>query len=468
MQKYDLVVIGSGPGGEKAAVKAAYFGYRVAIIEKENKFGGVSVNRGTLPSKSLKETAQFLSGKYEKGVFGVDRKLDRAATIEDFMFRKNAVVGSEAKAVFNNLVLHKVDIYQGSAALLDQHTVEISGENPQTIYSNHIIIATGSYPFHPENIPFDGKRIHDSDSILSISRLPRSICIVGAGVIGCEYATIFSNMGIKVYLVNRAPEIMPFIDQEVAKALVKQMEADSIELLFNDAVTQITPPQNEEETIQIKLESGRHCAVDMFLYAAGRCGNIKGLGCEKLGIKLTKRQTIEVDADYRTSVPNIYAVGDVIGFPSLASTSMDQGRVAVTHMFNTPDFDQIANVFPYGIYTIPEVSMVGKTEEEAKKEGLNYCVGRARYSDLPRGKIMGVKDGFMKIIFSKEDQVILGIHLIGPIATEVIHYGMSIIEAKKTISDVISTVFNYPTLHELYKYACYDGLGNLTQHKIKQ
>lgn len=414
MKNYDLVIIGSGPGGEKAAAKAAYFGYSVAIIEKENKFGGVSVNRGTLPSKSLKETAQYISGKYMKGIFGIERVLDRAATIEDFMYRKNNVISAEAKSVFNNLVLHKVDIYNGHASFKDQHTIHIkSDEKEQEIYGNYIIIATGSTPFQPDNIPFDNKRIHDSDTILSIKRLPRSICIVGAGVIGCEYATIFSSMGIKVYLVNRAGEIMPFIDQELARALVQQMEADKIEICFNDAVSKILKPDNDDELIQITLESSKHFAVDMFLYAAGRGGNIKGLNAKELGIKLGKRDLIEVDSCYRTNIPHIFAVGDVIGFPSLASTSMDQGRVAVTHMFNTPDFDAIAHVFPYGIYTIPEVSMVGKTEEEAKKEGLNYCVGRAHYADLPRGKIMGIKDGFAKIIFTKEDQVIIGVHIIG-------------------------------------------------------
>lgn len=467
MEKYDLIVIGSGPAGEKAAVKAAYFGKKVAIIEKEHNYGGAGVNTGTLPSKTLKETALFFSGKYEKGLFGVERTLKHQATIDDFMFRKNFVIQSEANEVHRNLQIHKVAIFHGLASFIDDHTIQVDGDNKCQIWGKFIIIATGSYPFHPDNIPFDGRRILDSDSILNVTRIPQSICIVGAGVIGCEYATIFATMGTKVYLVNRTDEILPFVDKEITTELLASMKKDQIEIFFKDEVKSINVPETDREFVRVGLESGKWLHVDMFLYAAGRNGSTKSLGLEKIGIPVGKREQLEVDGQYRTKVPHIFAVGDVIGFPALASTSMDQGRVAVTHMFDTKDLDALAKVFPYGIYTVPEISMVGLTEEEAQKKGINCCVGRARHVDMARGKIMGAKGGMLKIVFSRDDLTVLGVHVIGPLATELIHYGLGLIESKRTVMQVIATVFNYPTLHDLYKYACYDGLGNLSGHKIK-
>lgn len=467
MQNYDLVVIGTGPAGEKAAVKAAYFGYKVAIVEKEKMFGGAQVVTGTIPSKTLKETALFLSGKYEKGLFGVNRDLEHEASVEDFMFRKNYVSDYAAKEIKKNLERHGVDIYLGEASFENEHTILIKTPEVVRITGKYIIIATGSYPYHPSNIPFDNKRIHDSDSILLIRRFPSSICIVGAGVIGCEYATIFSTMGTKVYLINDKEKILPFIDKEISANLLTQMQSDGMEILFNTAVESIESPNTETAPIQVKLNNGKTLAVDMFLFAAGRSGNTKALNLDKLGINLGKRETIAVDDEYRTNIPHIYAVGDVIGFPALASTSMDQGRAAVAHIFKTSDLEHLPSFFPYGIYTIPEISMVGVTEEEAIKEKLNYCVGKARYADMARGQIMGAKNGFMKLIFTRPNLQIQGVHIIGHIATELIHYGLELVENKKTLYDVIGNVFNFPTLHELYKYAAYDGLSTFSGHKIK-
>lgn len=469
MEKYDLIVIGSGPGGEKAAVKAAYFGYRVAIIEVKESLGGAGINTGTIPSKTLKETALFFSGKNEEGLYGIEGKTVKPTSIEQFMYRTNHVMQSESAEVLNNVARHKVDLYRGLGRFVDAHTVEIVSEEGslEQIEGKFIIIATGSYPFHPPYIPFDYKRVHDSDSILKITRAPKSICILGAGVIGCEYATIMQTMGLKVYLTNPNDVILSFLDSEMVKALIKQMEKEGIQLLLNETVTSVEVPVNDEELITINFESGKTIQTDMFLFSAGRSGNTGKLRCELAGLKIGKRELIEVNAKYQTSVPNIYAVGDVIGFPSLASTSMDQGRVAVANIFDIKDFDALAKVIPYSIYTIPEVSKVGLSEEEAIKENISYCTGRARYKDIPRGKIMGSESGYMKIIFRREDLVIIGVHIIGNIASEIIHYGMSLVENKKTVLEVISVVFNFPTLHDLYKYACYDGLGNLSGHKIK-
>jgi NAD(P) transhydrogenase len=467
MENYDLVVIGTGPAGEKAAVKAAYFGYKVAIVEKEKMFGGAQVVTGTIPSKTLKETALFLSGKYEKGLFGVNRDLEHEASVEDFMFRKNYVSDYAAKEIKKNLERHGVDIYLGEASFENEHTILIKTPEVVRITGKYIIIATGSYPYHPSNIPFDNKRIHDSDSILLIRRFPSSICIVGAGVIGCEYATIFSTMGTKVYLINDKEKILPFIDKEISANLLTQMQSDGMEILFNTGVESIESPNTDTAPIEVKLNNGKTLAVDMFLFAAGRSGNTKALNLDKLGINLGKRETIAVDDEYRTNIPHIYAVGDVIGFPALASTSMDQGRAAVAHIFKTSDLEHLPGFFPYGIYTIPEISMVGVTEEEAIKEKLNYCVGKARYADMARGQIMGAKNGFMKLIFTRPNLQIQGVHIIGHIATELIHYGLELVENKKTLYDVIGNVFNFPTLHELYKYAAYDGLSTFSGHKIK-
>ena len=465
---YDLVVIGSGPSGEKAAVKAAYFKRKVALVERETLFGGAGVNTGTLPSKTLKETALYLSGKNDKGVYGVERALGKATTIEDFLFRQKHVCSTIEAEVRANLERHKVDIYHGIGSFDDAHTIRVSrtGADDIILTADHTIIATGSYPFHPPGMPFDHERVHDSDTILELKFIPHSLCIVGAGVIGCEYATIFATMGTKVHLVNDRDKILGFVDEEVALSLVEQMRLAGIEILFNAEVLSVTAP-SPDQPVCIKLKSGAELNVEMFLFAAGRSGSTADLHCDRAGVVVGKREQIPVDAEYRTNVPHIFAVGDVIGFPSLASTGMDQGRVAVTHILETHDLDSLAKLFPYGIYTIPEVSMVGMTEQDAIKANLSYCTGKASHARTARGLITGTTNGYLKLVFLREGLVIIGVHIIGHLASELIHFGLSLVSEKKTVLEVISVVFNYPTLHDLYKYACYDGLGNLSGHKIK-
>jgi NAD(P) transhydrogenase len=458
---YDLVVIGSGPAGEKAAVKAAYFGRKVALVEKASVLGGAGSNTGTLPSKTLKETALYYSGKLERGLYGVDKGLMRSAQVGDFLFRQRKVTAWAEAQTRANLQRHKVDLYQGFASFDDAHHVRVTApDSSHVLRGEYVIIATGSYPFHPEGTPFDGVRVHDSDTILQLQDFPRSICIVGAGVIGCEYATIFGTMGTKVHLINDKDQVLSFLDDEIAGALVEQMGRDGIEIAFNASVTSLHVPEQAGQPLRVALSTGKTVEVDMFLFAAGRSGATKGLGCERAGVTVGKREAIVVDESYRTSAPNIYAVGDVIGFPALASTSMDQGRVAVSHIFKTKDLDSLPKIFPYGIYTVPEVSMVGHTERETAKLFPSSCVGLARHEHMPRGMIMGAKDGFLKLVFTKSDLIIRGVHIVGPLASELIHFGQGLVDGKKTLMDVVSTVFNYPTLHELYKYAAYDGLGN--------
>ncbi len=469
MKKYDLIVIGSGPAGEKAAVKAAYFGHKVALIEKERKYGGAGVQTGTLPSKTLKETALYLSGVYQKGIFGVDKEVGRETGVHDFLYRKNLVTNHMHKIVKYNLKKHGIDVYEGFASFVDKNHIKIAGELELVIEGNFILIASGSYPYHPENIPFDDKRILDSDTVLNIKHFPKSICVLGAGVIGCEYATIFGAMGVKTFIVNDHDKILSFLDTEVSEALVDQMRKNEIKILFNNSITGFEIPELDDKPLRLTLRSGEILNVDMFLFAAGRSGRIKGLNCEEIGLKTGKRETVLVNKKFQTNIPNIYAVGDVIGFPALASTSMEQGRIAVTHMFDTSDLESLADIFPYGIYTVPEVSMVGITEEEAKAKKIEHGVGYSYYRDTARGMIMGDTDnGYLKLIFNRNTKIIIGVHIIGYMATELIHYGMELVREEKTLDSLIATVFNYPTLHDLYKYASYDGLGNIAGKKIKK
>lgn len=467
-RSYDLIVIGSGPAGEKAAVKAAYYGKKVALIEKSPYAGGAGVQTGTLPSKALKETALYFSRVYEKMIFEKSDKPLRRTKHEQFIYRRDVARSDMQSEVETNFLRHNVEVYKGFASFKDDHHILIKGAEDIIIEGKHILIATGSYPVNPPEIPFDGKRIHDSDTILKIKRFPKSLCVIGAGVIGCEYATIYAAMGVKVYLINNSDRILPFLDSEIADALVTQMSKQKIEILFNTSVIKFLRPEKEKEMIRLNLRNGNELETDMVLYAAGRSGNIKGLNCEKAGIETGVRETVKVNENYRTNIPHIYAAGDVIGFPALASTSMDQGRVAVAHMYDTRDLDSLQKIFPFGIYTVPEVSMVGLTEQEAESKSISFNKGICRVREIARGMIQGSPDdGFLKLVFENETKTILGVHIIGRIATELIHYGMTLVQDKKTLDQVIATVFNYPTFHDLYKYAAYDGLGNISGKNIK-
>jgi NAD(P) transhydrogenase len=467
MKHYDLIVIGGGPAGEKAAVKAGYHGKKVALVERYADPGGSTVHNGTLPSKALKETALFLSGKAERGLYGVDRKLSKSFTVDDFFFRKNQVTESEVATINGNLEAHLVDIYHGRGGFEDPHTIRVLGSPDELISADFILIATGSYPFHPPYLHFDKARVHDSNTILQLTRFPSTLVVIGAGVIGCEYSTIFSTIGAKVTLIEGKDAILPFLDTEVTVELVRQIRAGGVDVMFNTAVEKVDDPHDETLPLLVHLKGGRVLETDMVLYAAGRAGRVDALGLDKVGLAKTSRGLIEVNERYQTAIPHVYAAGDVIGFPSLASTSMDQGRVAVTQMFQLEGYEHLAHVFPYGIYTVPEVSMVGMTEEEAHRKGIPFGVGRALHRDMPRGKIMGADSGFLKLVYEKGSHRVLGVHIIGNLASELIHYGVTVIEGNKTLEDVSSGVFNCPTLHELYKYAAYDGLAEERGKKIR-
>ena len=461
MSEYDLIVIGSGPGGEKAAVKARFFGYSVALIEKEPKLGGAGSQTGTMPSKTLKETAIYLSGIRDKGVFGVERKLERKADIEEFYYRKNRVIEESDEEVNTNMESHGVDLYYGTASFLDAHRIHVEGEDPTTLTGRFILLATGSYPNHPPGIPFDGKHVHDSDTILQLDRIPQSLVVIGAGVIGCEYASIFALMNQQVTLINSRESFLQFIDPEITAELRRAMESNGVHFLMGNSVEKVQIDENPprmEDSVKARLSNGQEIGAEMFLYAAGRNGCIHQLELDKVGIDTGPRETIAVNEQYQTNLPNVYAVGDVIGFPALASTSMDQGRVAVAHMFQLNDLVHIQKQFSFGIYTIPEVASIGKSEADCQKEGIACITGRAYVSKMPRGRIMGFTKGILKIICERETQKVIGVHVVAAIATEIIHFGMVAVEDEMKLTRLIGMVYNMPTLHELYKYAAYDAL----------
>jgi len=456
---FDLIVIGSGPAGEKAALHAALHGRKVAVVEKRFRLGGTGVNTGTIPSKTLRETAIYLSGLSGNGLYGVRKKLDHAPDARELLFRERTVVRREGAQVGRELLEDRVAVFFGTASFLDPHTIAVEMEDGRKLLTGaFILVATGSRPAHPDGVPFDGVAVFDSDTILTINRIPASICIVGAGVIGCEYACIFAALGSRVILVNRDPAILSFLDGEVSAALVAELKLGGVEPRFGVRFDSVSVEgSGPRPIVRAMVSDGNPVEAEVFLYATGRVGNTAELNAGAVGLRPTPRGALEVDKTYRTTVPHVYAAGDVIGFPALGSISMDQGRVAVTHMFGLHDVERIASAVPYGIYTIPEVAMVGLTEEEAHKQGLPHAVARANYADVPRGVIIGAERGFLKIVHEPSAQTVLGVHIIGPQAAELIHYGMELVENRESLAHVTGTVFNFPTLHELYKYAAYSA-----------
>jgi NAD(P) transhydrogenase len=459
MARYDLVVIGSGPAGEKGAAQAAYFGKKVAMVEKQSpQLGGACTNTGTLPSKTLRESALALTGMTSRGMEAAVLSLPRPFAASTLMFRERLVVDAERARIWRNMERHKVDMFAGTASFVDAHTVQVGAER---LSADYFLIATGSRPYRASWIPFEEEEIHDSDEILEIETIPESMIVLGSGVIASEYACIFAALGTKVILMDGRDRLLGFLDQELGDRFTSELERLGLWLRLGDAPVkcEIDPATR---ICTVTTEKGRVETAAAVLGAAGRSGNTQGLGLEALGIAPDKRGNLAVNDHFQTAVPHIYAAGDVIGFPGLASTSMEQGRVAVCHAFQLAYKTRVNPLFPYGIYTIPEISYVGLNEEELRAKGVEYLAGRAFMRENARGEILGAESGFLKVLFAP-DKKLLGVHVMGPSATELIHVGVMALLQGATIDLFIDAVFNYPTLSELYKYAAYDGLGALAR-----
>ncbi len=464
MKNYDLIVIGSGPAGEKGACQAASFGKSVALIEKEPAPGGAWVNTGTIPSKTLRESALQLSGLKQRGLYGVDVSLRRDISVSDFMYRERAVVEKGWEIIDDNMTHFGIDVYRGCAVFTSPHEIGINlGGSHITLRGEKILIATGSSPFRPPEVPFDDHFIYDSDSILTLDRIPNTMAVVGAGVIGCEYACMFSALGIDMSLIDGRTELLSNIDQEISDILLRQMRNRlKIHMCLGFEVEDV---RIEDGGVVLNFKDRRQVKVDKVLYAAGRQSNTGALGLDVAGVATGKRGIITVNKDYQTCVPHIYAAGDVIGFPALASTSMEQGRVAAIHAFEMESRTRPATTLPYCIWTIPEVAMCGMTEEECLAKGLEYEVGRAYYRNSARGQIIGDTGGMLKLIFDPDTSEILGVHIVGESAAELVHTGLMVMQMAGTIDVLINTVFNVPTLSETYKYAAYDGLSRMERRQ---
>ncbi len=467
MESFDLIVIGSGPAGEKGAAQAAYFGKRVALVERGPNLGGAGVNTGTIPSKTLRESALYFSGLRQRGLYGIDYSLREGLTVQGFMHRKDAVVSAERLKIASNLASHKIELISGIASFEDPHTIHVVDSSGATreLRGQAILIATGSTPHRPPEIPFDDKTIFDSDSILAMDCLPKSMIVVGGGVIGCEYASIFTAMGVEVTLVDGRERLLPFLDAEISELLRARLASLGLKILFQERAK---GTERVAGRVRMTLASGKVLQAETALLAAGRRGAVAGLHLEKAGLGINDRGNIDVNNHYQTHVRHIYAAGDVIGFPALASTSMEQGRVAMCHAFGFPYKERLASQLPMGIYTIPEISAVGETQETCEIRKINYQVGRAKYANNARGQMIGESTGMLKLIFRTDNKQLLGVQIFGENATELIHLGMLVLESGGTIDRFIELVFNFPTLSELYKYAAYDGLGNLAGHKMRE
>lgn len=459
--QYDLVVIGSGPAGEKGAAQAAYFGKRVALVERNPHLGGAGINTGTVPSKTLREAALYFSGLRQRGLYGIDYSLRENLTFADFTHRENVVVTRGQASVQQNMDRHHVETFWGEGSLKDTHTVRVKRHDGVIIdlETDVILIATGSSPYHPPDIPFDGRLVLDSDSVLRMGYIPKSMIVVGGGVIGCEYASIFAALSIEVTLIDRQDRLLPFVDGEIVSRLMTCLGDLGLCFSLNE---QILHTERLENHVRLTLASGRELVADCVLFAAGRQGNTAGLGLEELGIDLGSRGLILVNDRYQTCVPHIYAVGDVIGFPALASTAMEQARVAMVHAFDLRYKEYVSPVLPLAVYTVPEISMVGLTEEKCQEQHIPYLVGRAESEHNARGQIIGDK-GMLKLIFAPRDKKLLGVHQIGELASELVHIGAQVLADNGTINAFIQPVFNYPTLSDMYKYAAYDALGQWEQ-----
>jgi len=459
MRTYDLIVIGSGPAGQRAAIQGAKCGRRVVVIEQREIIGGACINTGTIPSKTMREAVLHLSGFQFQGIYGVSYHVKDKITMSDLGFRVNQVIKTEADVTQAQLARNGVDIAGGHASFKDATHVRVEGQRgTDELEAPNIVIATGARPAVSPTVPINGRNILNSDQILSMPDVPKTLIVVGGGVIGVEYACMFAILGVRVILVERRPRLLEFADSEMVEALSYHLRDHRVTMRLNEEVASVE--ESPTGGVIANLKSNKKIAGDMLLYAVGRSGNVDDLNLAAAGLEADNRGRIPVDSDYRTKVPNIYAAGDVIGFPSLASVSMEQGRIAAANAFGLKIQSNPAN-YPYGIYTIPEISFIGKTEEQLTDEDVAYEVGLAYYRETARGQIRGDTTGRLKLIFHRETRQILGVHIIGEGASELLHIGQAVLVLNGTVDYFVETVFNYPTLAECYKQAAFNGINKL-------
>ncbi|HYA28287.1 MAG TPA: Si-specific NAD(P)(+) transhydrogenase [Acidobacteriota bacterium] len=460
MAHYDMLVIGSGPAGQKAAIQAAKVGKKVAVVERKKVVGGICINTGTIPSKSLREAVLFLSGFRQRELYGTSYRVKKDITFVDLALRCDHVVKAEQEVIQNQLIRNYVDFIVGGASFIDSHRVAVKQEAESNEHTaDFIVVAVGTEPSRPANIPFDSESIIDSDGLLTLKQLPKSLTIVGAGVIGCEYACILATLGIPVVLVEKRPRLLEFVDSEIIESLQYQMRNIGVTLRLNEEVVGVS--KAVDNAVVLQLKSGKQIRSPLLVYSAGRIGATKSLALEQVGIVPDGRGRLKVNENFQTAVPHIYAVGDVIGFPALASTSMQQGRHAACHAFSLV-CETSTHLLPYGIYSIPEISMVGRNEDELTRDGVPYEIGVARYREIARGQIIGDTIGMLKLLFHSETRELLGVHVIGEGATELVHIGQAVMAHGGKLDYFVDTVFNYPTLAECYKVAALAALNKFS------
>lgn len=460
MHNFDFLIIGSGPAGQKAAIQAAKLGKKVAIVDRRADVGGVCLHTGTVPSKTLREAILYLSGYSQRGLYGQGYRLKNDLTMTDLKQRLHTTIKREEEVILRQLNRNGIQVFSGTATFTDEHHVEVLDEKGKVIeiQADYFLIATGTYPVHPKNYPFDSGKVIDSDNILELDALPRSMTVIGAGVIGVEYASIYSSLDVEVNLIDGRDTLLGFMDKELTDELIHQFREQGMVVRLGEQVDTITC--QEDGSVLTVLKSGKQINSDVVLVAAGRSGCTKSLKPEVAGVEQDSRHIIKVNECYQSSQPHIYAAGDITGFPSLASTAMEQGRQVACHAFGQKLSNKLEN-FPFGIFSVPEMSMVGATEQELTKKNIPYEVGVARLRETTRGQIMGLEHGILKLIFSLENRELLGVHIIGRGATELIHIGQATLVLNGGLDYFLENVFNYPTLAEAYKIAALDAWNRL-------
>jgi NAD(P) transhydrogenase len=460
MDKFDLFVIGSGPAGQRAAIQGAKSGRKVALVERREVIGGVCINTGTIPSKTMREAVLHLSGYNYQNIYGVNYRVKEKITMADLSFRVQHVIKTEVDVTQAQLSRNSIEMLFGVASFTDPNHVRVSNSRGSTDYeAENVVIATGTKPATSPKVPLNGRTIINSDQVLDMPNIPRTLIVVGGGVIGVEYTCMFATLGVRVILIEKRPRLLEFADYEVVEALSYHLRDSRVTMRLNEEVSSV---EENDGVVIANLESKKRVSGDGLLYAVGRQGNVDELNLAAAGLEADARGRIRVDQNYRTTQPHIFAAGDVIGFPSLASVSMEQGRIAAAHAFDLPVSSNPAN-YPYGIYTIPEISFIGKTEEQLTDEDVPYEVGVAYYREIARGQIRGDTTGRLKLIFHRETKEILGVHIIGEGAAELLHIGQAVLILGGTVEYFVNTVFNYPTLAECYKAAAFNGLNKLAK-----